>query len=161
MNFNKVILVGNVTRDPELRAMPNGQNVANFGLATNRFFNDKSGQRQQQTEFHNIVIFGRMADTAGQYLKKGSTVLIEGRIQTRSWQDATGSKKYRTEIVADGMQLGPKPQNQGQPEPLTPGYSQKSKQTEPGPSQSQTMADQEDIPIIEENDDIDVKNIPF
>jgi single-strand DNA-binding protein len=161
MNFNKVILVGNVTRDPELRVLPSGQNVANFGLATNRFFNDKSGARQQQTEFHNIVIFGKMADTAGQYLKKGSTVLIEGRLQTRSWQDATGVKKYRTEIVTESMQLGPRLQGQGGPEPLAPGYSQDSaKQPETATKPSQ-QPEQEDIPIIEENDDIDVKNIPF
>ena len=161
MNFNKVILVGNVTRDPELRALPSGQNVANYGLATNRFFNDKSGARQQQTEFHNIVVFGRMADTAGQYLKKGSTVLIEGRLQTRSWQDASGVKKYRTEIVTESLQLGPRPQGQGQTEPLASGYqpSGKAKQTQT-PSQQQPPDDQ-DIPIIEENDEIDVKNIPF
>ena len=161
MNFNKVILVGNVTRDPELRALPSGQNVANFGLATNRFFNDKSGARQQQTEFHNIVVFGRMADTAGQYLKKGSTVLIEGRLQTRSWQDATGVKKYRTEIVTESLQLGPRPQGQGQTEPLTADYQQSGKVKQAQASSQQQPPDDQDIPIIEENDDIDVKNIPF
>jgi single-strand DNA-binding protein len=153
--------VGNVTRDPELRALPSGQNVANFGLATNRFFNDKSGARQQQTEFHNIVVFGRMADTAGQYLKKGSTVLIEGRLQTRSWQDATGVKKYRTEIVTESLQLGPRPQGQGQPEPLTSDYQQGGKVKQAQASSQQQPPDDQDIPIIEENDDIDVKNIPF
>lgn len=161
MNFNKVILVGNLTRDPELRALPSGQNVANFGLATNRFYNDKSGARQQQTEFHNIVIFGRLADTAGQYLKKGSTVLIEGRLQTRSWQDASGVKKYRTEIVAESMQLGPRPQNQDGAAPLAPGYSQPQPAVSPAAPKEAAPAEEQDIPIIEENDDIDVKNIPF
>lgn len=161
MNFNKVILVGNVTRDPELRALPSGQNVANFGLATNRFFNDKSGARQQQTEFHNIVVFGRMADTAGQYLKKGSTVLIEGRLQTRSWQDASGVKKYRTEIVTESLQLGPRPQGQGQTEPLASSYQQSGKAKQAQTAPQQQPPDDQDIPIIEENDEIDVKNIPF
>ena len=164
MNFNKVILVGNLTRDPETRVMPSGQNVVNFGMATNRFYTDKvSGQRQQKTEFHNIVIFGRMADTASQYLKKGSTVLIEGRLQTRDWQDAAGAKHYKTEIVAESMQLGPRPA--GGSSNYVPGQNFNPKPAanvaSPNQSQANPMAAEPDIPIIEENDDIDVKNIPF
>lgn len=106
MYLNKVLLYGNLTRDPELRALPSGQQVASFGLATNRSFRNKEGQQQEQTEFHNIVAFGRTAEVMGQYLKKGRPVYIEGRIQTRSWE-AEGTKKYRTEIVVDSFQFGP------------------------------------------------------
>ena len=110
MYFNKVILIGNLTRDPELKALPSGSKVTTFGLATNRIFKDKNGVRQEVVEFHNIVIFGRMAETVAQYMKKGSQVLIEGRIQNRSWEDKNGGgKKYRSEIVADSVQFGNRP----------------------------------------------------
>ncbi len=106
MYLNKALLYGNLTRDPELRALPSGQQVASFGLATNRTYRNKEGQQQEQTEFHNIVAFGRQAEVMGQYLKKGRPVFIEGRIQTRSWE-AEGRKNYRTEIVVDNFQFGP------------------------------------------------------
>lgn len=106
MYINKVTLYGNLTRDPELKALPGGQQVASFGLATNRSFKNKEGQQQEQTEFHNIVAFGRTAEVMGQYLKKGRPAYIEGRIQTRSW-DKDGVKQYRTEIVVDTFQFGP------------------------------------------------------
>lgn len=109
MYINKAILFGNLTRDPELRALPSGMNVCNFSIATNRVFKDRDGKKQEQTDFHNIVVFGRTADTVAQYLKKGSTVYVEGRMQTRSWDDkASGEKKYRTEVVADSVQFGPR-----------------------------------------------------
>ena len=108
MNFNKAFVLGNVTRDPELRTTPGGQNVCSFGIATNRVWRDQSGQRQEQVEFHNIVAWGRLAQICSQYLKKGSLVFIEGRIQTRSWQAQDGQKRFRTEIVAENMQLGPR-----------------------------------------------------
>ncbi|RJQ37813.1 single-stranded DNA-binding protein [Candidatus Parcubacteria bacterium] len=108
MNFNKAFVLGNVTRDPELRTTPSGQNVCSFSIATNRVFKDARGERQQAAEFHNIVAWGRLAEICNQYLKRGSLVFIEGRIQTRSWQDKNGEKKYRTEIVAETMQLGPR-----------------------------------------------------
>ncbi len=112
MYINKALLYGNLTRDPELRAMPSGMNVANFSIATNHVFKDKDGKQQEQTEFHNIVVFGRQADSVSQYLKKGSGVFIEGRMQTRSWDDKkTGEKKYRTEVVADRVQFGPRKQS--------------------------------------------------
>ena len=108
MYLNKVFLYGNLTRDPEVRALPSGQQVASFALATNRTYTDKNGAKQEQVEFHNIVAFGRTADVIAQYLKKGRPVFIEGRIQTRSWDDkASGEKKYRTEIVVDNFQFGP------------------------------------------------------
>lgn len=106
MYLNKVLLYGNLTRDPEVRALPSGQQVATFGLATNRSFKNKEGQQQEQTEFHNIVAFGRTAEVMGQYLKKGRPAFIEGRIQTRSWEK-DGQKNYRTEIVVDSFQFGP------------------------------------------------------
>lgn len=108
MNLNKAFILGNLTRDPELRSLPSGQPVASFGVATNRFFTDKNGIQQKQAEFHNIVLFGKLAEIARQYLTKGSLVLIEGRIQNRSWQTQTGEKRYRTEIVAERIQLGPR-----------------------------------------------------
>lgn len=109
MYLNKVYLYGNLTRDPEMKSLPSGSKVTQFSLATNRVYKDQNGARQEQTEYHNIVVFGRQAETSAQYLKKGQGVMIEGRIQTRSWDDkTTGEKKYRTEIIADAVQFGPK-----------------------------------------------------
>lgn len=105
MYLNKAFIAGNLTRDPELRALPSGANVATFGVATNRVWYDQDRNKQEATEFHNIVVFGRQAETTAQYLKKGSGVLVEGRLQTRSW-DKDGQKQYRTEIVADRVQFG-------------------------------------------------------
>jgi single-strand DNA-binding protein len=109
MYLNKAILIGNLTRDPELRSLPSGIKVCSFSLATNRVWKDKNGARQESTDYHNVVVFGRQAETVAQYMKKGSSILVEGRMQTRSWDDKTsGEKKYRTEIVADRTQFGPK-----------------------------------------------------
>ena len=107
MYINKAMLFGNLTRDPELRALPSGMNVVNFSIATNRVYKDRDGKKQEQTDFHNVVVFGRQADVVNQYLKKGSSVFVEGRMQTRSWEK-DGEKKYRTEVVADRVQFGPK-----------------------------------------------------
>jgi single-strand DNA-binding protein len=151
MNYNKVILVGRLTRDPENKVLTSGQSLTSFGMATDRFFNDKSGQRQQQTEFHNIVLFGKLADIAVQYMNKGSLVLIEGRLQTRSWQDQNGVKKYRTEIIGERLQLGPK--------------SARLSSQEAGPARNESRQEgqdkQEDIPVIEEEQEINIKDIPF
>ncbi len=107
MYLNKVFLYGNLTRDPELKALPSGSQVANFGIATNRSYKDKSGARQEATEFHNVVAFGRTAEVIAQYMKKGRPIFVEGRIQTRSWDDKeSGKKNYRTEIVVDNFQFG-------------------------------------------------------
>jgi single-strand DNA-binding protein len=103
MSLNKVQLIGNLTRDPEMRQIPGGQVVASFGLATNLSWTDQSGQKQDKPEFHNIVAWRKLAEICGQYLKKGSKCYIEGRIQTRNWEAEDGSKRYRTEIVADNM----------------------------------------------------------
>jgi single-strand DNA-binding protein len=108
MYLNKAMIFGNITRDPELRALPSGMNVCSFSVATNRVYKDRDGKKQEQTDFHNIVVFGRQADTVSQYLKKGSSVFVEGRLQTRSWEGKEGEKKYRTEIIADRVQFGPR-----------------------------------------------------
>ena len=108
MNLNKVFILGNVTRDPETRTTPSGATVANFGIATNRFWKDASGARQQKAEFHNIVAWRGLAELIQQYVNKGSLILIEGRMETRTWDDQNGVKHYRTEVVADAIQLGPR-----------------------------------------------------
>src|SRR5450830_1051721 len=109
MYLNKAIVIGNLTRDPELRSLPSGIKVCTFSLATNRVWKDKAGARQESADYHNVVVFGRQAETVAQYMKKGSSLLVEGRMQTRSWDDKTsGEKKYRTEIVADRTQFGPR-----------------------------------------------------
>jgi single-strand DNA-binding protein len=103
---NKVILVGNLGKDPEVRYMPNGNAVANITLATSESWKDKtSGEQQEKTEWHRVVMFRRLGEIAGEYLKKGSQVYIEGKLQTRKWQDNTGNDRYTTEIVANEMQM--------------------------------------------------------
>jgi single-strand DNA-binding protein len=107
MYINKAFVYGNLTRDPELKALPSGAKVVNFGLATNRTYKDKNGQKQEATEFHNIVAFGRSAELIAQYMKKGRPLFVEGRIQTRNWDDKeSGKKNYRTEIVVENFQFG-------------------------------------------------------
>ncbi len=103
MSLNKVQLIGNLTRDPEMRQIPGGQVVTSFGIATNLTWTDQSGQKQNKAEFHNIVAWRKLAEICGQYLKKGSKVYIEGRLQTRDWQGEDGVKRYRTEIIAENM----------------------------------------------------------
>jgi single-strand DNA-binding protein len=146
MNLNKAFLIGRLTRNPESKSLPSGQPVTSFGMATDRFYYDKSGGRQQKTEFHNIVIFGKLADIASQYLLKGSLVYIEGRIQTRTWKDQSGNQRNRTEVVAERMQLGPKSTTR-----------KEFPESTPKPEETPT----EEIPIIEEEKEIDVKDIPF
>jgi len=174
MNFNRAVVVGNLTRDPEIRNLPSGQSVASFGVATNRVWTDQNGNRQEATEFHNIVAFGKLADICSNYLSKGRLVLIEGRIQTRSWQGQDGNKRYRTEIVADNMQMGPRAD-------VAAGQAKTPRESEEKPTISQ-----EEIPVIEaeeplgeespestekesvskettsnEKEEVDLKDIPF
>ncbi len=108
MFYNKAIIIGNVTRDPEIKALPSGAKVTSLSIATNRVWKDQSGQKKEQTDFHNVVVFGRQAETVAQYIKKGNMLMVEGRLQTRSWDGTDGKKNYRTEIVADRVQFGPK-----------------------------------------------------
>ena len=103
--INKVILIGNLGSDPEVRYTPDGVPVANFSLATNESWNDKDGQRQERTEWHRLVLWRRQAEVAQQYLKKGSKIYVEGKLQTRSWDDQSGQKRYTTEIVVNDMQM--------------------------------------------------------
>lgn len=107
MYVNIAFLFGNLTRDPELRALPSGMNVCNFSVATNRVFKDRDGKKQEQTDFHNVIVFGKQADSVSKFLKKGSSVFVEGRMQTRSWEK-DGKKLYCTEVIAERVQFGPR-----------------------------------------------------
>lgn len=168
MNLNKIILVGRLTQDPEIRTTSSGQMVCNFGLATNRFWVDKtSGDKREDTEFHNIVLWRRLAEIASQFLSKGDMTLIEGRLQTRSWQDNAGNKRYRTEVVAERMQLGPKSGQRKSPTPVQAAQPKQAAQeasepTAPNKTPKQNQ-NNEAIPIIEEDDEkeINVSEIPF
>ncbi len=157
MYLNKVFVLGHLTQDPQIRNLPSGQLVASFRVATNRFFYDKNKQKQKQTEFHNIVAFNRWAEIAQQYLKQGSMVLIEGRLQTRNWEDKNGVKKSRTEIIVESLQLGPKIQGsvstpeKREREGEKKGISSLEKEKE---------KEKEEIPIIEE-EEINVKDLPL
>ena len=144
MNLNKVILCGRLTRDPELKALPSGIKVANFSLVTNSFYKDAAGINQEQAEFHNITVFGKIAENCAAYLKKGQEVMIEGKIQTRSWDDkVSGEKKYRTEIIADSVQFG------------APSKSEEGST----PKKTTRKPDLEKIPYPEE--DLNPDDIPF
>lgn len=152
MYLNKAFLFGNLTRDPEMKSLPNGNKVTQFSIATNRIYKDQAGNKQEQVEFHNITVFGRQAETSAQYLKKGQGVMIEGRIQTRSWDDkTTGEKKYRTEIIADAVQFGPK---SGGQTPSGEGYN--SAAATPAPT---SVPDLETIDYGDTN--VNVDDIPF
>lgn len=153
MNLNKAFILGNLTRDPELRQTPTGQNVATLGIATNRLWTDKEGNKQTQVEFHNVVLWGRLAEIASQYLSKGRLVFIEGRITTRSWQDQQGQKKYRTEIVAENMQLGPRFQSASNPN--------QAAAAAPRESEVNSNPDREALPEVQLDEEIKVENIPF
>ncbi len=147
MYLNKVIIIGNLTRDPELRAIPTGTQVANLGVATNRVWKDKEGNKQESVEYHNVSVFGRQAETCAQYLKKGQSVLVEGRLQTRSWE-ADGIKKYRTEIIAERVQFGPKRDG---------GSSGFDKNKQEGNSSKEVKNDEIEYPTEE----INPEDIPF
>ena len=121
MYLNKAMVYGNLTRDPELKALPSGQNVCSFSLATNHVYKDKDGNTQENAEFHNVVVFGKTAENCGKYLSKGNTAFVEGRLQTRSWEK-DGQKQYRTEIVADNVQFGPKSGGEGARSTTAPDY---------------------------------------
>lgn len=107
MYLNKVMVYGNLTRDPEMKALPSGSNVTSMSIATNRTWTDKDGKKQEEADYHNIVVFGKTAENCAKYLTKGTAAYVEGRLQTRSWEK-DGVKQYRTEIVADTVQFGPK-----------------------------------------------------
>lgn len=157
MNFNKAFILGNVTRDPELRTTPSGQNVCTFGVATNRVWKDQAGERQRSAEFHNVVAWGRLAEICSQYLKRGSLVFIEGRIQTRSWQDKnSGEKRWRTEIITESMQLGPRGTGQAASGVPTPAAGSPEEVIQPAP-----VEPLETVELPGEEDEIKPEEIPF
>lgn len=174
MNLNKAMIIGNLTREPDVRQTANGAAVTSFSVATNFFWNDSSGQRQERVEFHNIVAWRKLAEICGQYLHKGSKVYIEGRLQTRDWADkTTGQKRYTTEIVAENMiMLDKLPANgnrQDSNQPFGNGsqnnYSQPSNQSEPvinyGDESPTNTQFSDDGGFAPSDDEIKVENIPF
>jgi single-strand DNA-binding protein len=155
MYLNRALIIGNLTRDPQLKALPSGQKACEFGVATNRVWKDQSGAKKEATDFHNIVVFGRVAENCGAYLKKGQNVMVEGRIQTRSWDGPDGKKNYRTEIVADNVQFGAKAGGAG-------GAPSQSFQSEGGPSTGGAQAAPSSAPEINyPTEDINPEDIPF
>lgn len=150
MNLNKAMLLGNLTRDPESRMIPSGQQVVTFGIATNRTWTDARGAKQQKAEFHNVVAWGKLAQICAQYLKKGQLVYIEGRIETRTWDAQDGTKRNRTEIVAENMQMGPRLQGMGRGADMAMHVD------------SQEDAQKESVPVIEiDKDEIKPEDLPF
>ncbi len=162
--INKAILIGNVGQDPEIRYtgdVNNGTKVATFRLATTERYRDRSGNLQEHTEWHNIVVWRNTADVVEKYVKKGTQVYVEGRIRTRSWDDQTGNKRYVTEIVADTLQLlGRRPEGQGQQQGgyQTPGQQQPAYQQQPYQQPYQQPAQPQAKPMTEEQGDDD---LPF
>ncbi len=143
MNLNKVMLIGNLTREPESKSTTSGQTVTTFTVATNRVWTDKDGQKQQKAEFHNLVAWGKLGDICAQYLKKGGLVYAEGRLETRSWDGQDGVKRYKTEIVLENMQMGPRA---GAPSPQQQeNNSQENSQGQPSNN----------------NDEVKIEDIPF
>lgn len=155
MYINKVFLYGNLTKDPEVRALPSGIKVASFGLATNRTYKDKDGNKKEATEFHNIVAFAKPADLIAQYMRKGKGMFVEGRLQTQSWDDkTTGAKKYRTEIVVENFQFGPSAPGGGS---YQSGASNSPKMSGDGAQQDKAPLDTIEYP----SEDINPEDIPF
>jgi len=160
MYINKAFVYGNLTRDPELRSLPSGRPVTNFSIATNRVWKDQEGNRQEAAEFHNVVVFGRQAETVAQYLKKGSSAFVEGRLQTRSWDGQDGQKRYRTEIVADRVQFGPRgsTDSTSSPQASSPQAAEGSQEA----SNDDGGGKDGGLDTIEyPEEDIDPKDIPF
>ncbi len=160
MNVNKVILVGRLTRDPDMRTTTSGQSVATLSMATNNFWTDKSGTRQERTEFHSVILWGRLAEIAGQYLTKGQECYVEGRLQSREYTAKDGSQRKVTEIVGETMQLGSRAQGSGQ------GMARNTAQATPssGMAPSKSAPVEEEIPTInldDEKDEIKIEDVPF
>lgn len=144
-SLNKAMIIGNLTRDPEVKQTPKGQQVCSFGIATNRTWKDQSGEKQEQVEYHNVVAWGKLADICGKYLTKGKKVYIDGRLQTRDWEGKDGVKRYRTEIVAENMIMLSRG-NEGAAFPRT------------GAPMSSKMSDE---PSVEPDNEIKIEDIPF
>jgi single-strand DNA-binding protein len=154
MNLNKALIIGRLTSDPELKTTAGGQSVVNIGVATNRMWRDKEGKNQEETQFHNIVIWGRQAEITSQFLRKGSLIFIEGRLQTRSWQDNQGQTRRTTEIVAEKIQLGPKTSGSSFSDPpLKPSFN----------NQKDKNQNEENLPEIhfDSEEEIKPEDVPF
>jgi len=149
MNLNKVFILGRLTADPQLRTTPSGQSVMSLGVASNRVWTDKSGVKQEDTEFHNVVVWGRQAEIITQFLVKGSLILVEGRLRTRSWTDRQNQNRRTTEVIAERIQLGPRPQGAGRP----PAGKPEEIQAPPA----------EEVPTInlEESEEVKPEDLPF
>ncbi len=150
MYLNKAMIYGNLTRDPELRSLPSGMQVCSFSIATNRKYKDREGKYVDATDYHNVVVFGRQAETSAQYLKKGAGAFVEGRLQTQSWEK-DGQKQYRTEIVADRVQFGPRSGGVGGGAPVA---------ADAGASQASDVPGRGGAPEYPE-EDINPEDIPF
>ena len=152
MNLNKVFILGRLTADPQLRSTPSGQQVASFSLATNRVWNDRAGAKQEETEYHNIVVWGRQAEVASQFLAKGSLALIEGRMRTRTWQNKEGQNVKTTEIICERMQLGPRSS--------APGFSKTN--VSPKPQEHVDEGAKQELPEINiDEEEIKPEDLPF
>jgi single-strand DNA-binding protein len=157
MYLNKVLLYGNLTRDPELKALPSGTKVVSFSIATNRSYKDKDGKKQESVEFHNLVSFSKQAEVINQYFKKGKPIYVEGRLQTRSWDGADGKKNYRTEIVVDTFQFGPSAPMGGASAGSSSANNSGSAATKDAPAQEDAPMDSIQYP----EEDINPDDIPF
>lgn len=149
MNLNKVFVLGRATADPVVKSTAGGTQVVNFSVATNRVWNDKTGNRKEETEFHNVVVWGKQAEIVGRFVKKGALVLVEGRLQTRTWDDKSGQKRKTTEIVCEKIQLGPK----------SAGGTKSS-----APSHQEEMLEEKGVPTIEigeESEEVNEEDLPF
>jgi single-strand DNA-binding protein len=154
MNLNKVFLIGRLTIDPEIRTIPSGDKVTSFGVATNRTWTDKSGNKKESTEFHNVVLWGRQAEIVSQFLKKGSVIFVEGRLQTRSWQGKDGVSRRTTEIIGERVQLGPRP---------TGGFDAGEGRSAEGPVETpESVEKPEEMPVIDlDEEGIKPEDLPF
>lgn len=159
MNLNKVQLIGRLTRDPELRSTTGGQSVASFGVATNRTWTDKNGAKQEDVQFHNVVVWGRQAEIVNQFLTKGALVYVEGRLQTRAWQGKDGANMKTTEVVAERVQFGPRAA--GSSSPNQSNRSNPSNQSNNTPDSQEKPGD--DLPSIDIDDskEINSEDLPF
>ncbi len=152
MYINKAILYGNLTKDPEIKALPSGSKVCNFALATNRTWKDQSGKKQEAVDYHNVVFFGKQAEVIGQWMHKGNALMVEGRISTRSWDGPDGKKNYRTEIIGENFQFGPKGGS----------LSSTASPSQDGGSSSSSNSGPSEVDTIEyPTDDLNPNDIPF
>lgn len=156
MNINKVFIFGNVTRDIELRSTPSGRSVANFTVATNRVYYDPNRQKQQETEFHNVVVWGRLAELVSQYLTKGRSVFVEGYLRTRHWQTPNGERRSRTEIIAQNIQFGPRVSLGPTPEKMAEPESETIPEVQ---IEDNIPIEEGELSVFETEDDLD--KIPF